>query len=353
MSTVLESAPSTSAHQKPQLFSTCPQSKDIARDDYLNQVINVARWSEAIGCKGILVYTDNGLVDNWSVAQVILEHTERIAPLIAIQPIYMHPYMVAKRIATFAHLFGRKVYLNMLAGGFKNDLLALGDDTVHDERYERVSEYTMIIKGLLSSPLPFSFEGKYYHIKNLKMTPFIAPELFPGVLISGSSEVGIKTARTIGASIIRYPKAPEEELVQHEAIAPGIRVGIIARDSAAEAWCVAYERFPENRKGQLAHQLAMKVSDSHWHKELSEQVNHLSKASPYWMGPFSNYQSFCPYLVGSYKQVADELKSYFRLGFETFIIDIPPTQEELEHIRYVFDLLAQQTLSPQVFHKEA
>ena len=31
------------------------------------------------------------------------------------------------------------------------------------------------------------------------------------------------------------------------------------------------------------------------------------RRSPYWLGPFHNYKTFCPYLVGSYERVADEL----------------------------------------------
>jgi len=42
-----------------EVFSTCLQSKDIDKRLYLQNVADVARWSEEAGCKGILVYTDN------------------------------------------------------------------------------------------------------------------------------------------------------------------------------------------------------------------------------------------------------------------------------------------------------
>src|ERR1044071_7160904 len=110
-------------------FSTCPQSAVGDRRTYLRNVIDIARWSERAGCKGILVYSDNSQVDPWSLSQVILAHTEHLCPLVAVQPVYMHPYTVAKAISTFGFLFGRRVYLNMVAGGFKNDLAALHDTT--------------------------------------------------------------------------------------------------------------------------------------------------------------------------------------------------------------------------------
>ena len=49
-----------------EVFSTCPQSSQVKQARYLQHVIEVARWSEEAGCQGILVYTDNSLVDGWS-----------------------------------------------------------------------------------------------------------------------------------------------------------------------------------------------------------------------------------------------------------------------------------------------
>src|ERR1700740_573534 len=105
-----------------EIFSTSPQSIQVSREDYVSNVIDVARWTEESGCKGILVYTDNGLVDPWLVAHLILQNTSRLCPLVAVQPAYMHPYSVAKMVTSFAHFYHRRVYLNMVAGGFTNDL---------------------------------------------------------------------------------------------------------------------------------------------------------------------------------------------------------------------------------------
>lgn len=321
------------------IYSTAPQSINLPQDAYVQQVIDVSRWSEEFGCEGILIYTDNGLVDPWLTAQVVVQNTERICPLVAVQPIYMHPYWIAKQISTIAYFHGRRLALNMLAGGFKNDLVALGDDTPHDDRYVRTTEYTQIISRLLEAREPVTFSGKYYSVSNLKLAPPLPAELFPEILISGSSDAGMAAAEAIGATAIRYPKPPEEEreVTLDGPVACGIRVGIIARTSADEAWRVAHERFPEDRKGQITHQLAMKVSDSFWHKQLaSDDTKPKTERSTYWLGPFENYKTFCPYLVGTYEQVGREIAGYYRKGYRTIILDIPPSREELEHIGKTF-----------------
>jgi alkanesulfonate monooxygenase len=312
-----------------EVFSTCPPSNEADLDGYLEQVRDVARWSEQQGCRGILVYSDNSQLDAWSVSHAILESTRSLCPLVAVQPVYMHPYTVAKMVATIARLYGRRVYLNMVAGGFKNDLVALDDTTPHDQRYERLAEYVRVIRQLLETPGPLSFAGRFYRVEKLKLTPAVPAELQPGIFVSGSSEAGLAAARTIGATAIKYPKPAQEEAAPARDGDYGIRVGIIARGGEADAWKVAHARFPEDRKGRLTRQLASKVSDSVWHKELSGRQS--SDPAPYWLLPFQNYKTMCPYLVGSYAQVGEELARYFEAGQRTVILDVPPSAEELEH----------------------
>lgn len=318
------------------LFSTCPASTSVAKDRYVQRVAEVARWSEQSGCKGILVYSDNSLLDPWLLAHIIIQNTTALCPLVAVQPVYMHPYAVAKQITSFAYLYGRRLYLNMVAGGFKNDLDALSDTTPHDKRYARLVEYTTIISRLLTSAAPLTYEGDFHSVAMLKLTPPLPEALVPGIFISGSSEAGLAAARTLGATAIKYPRAADaEERSPDDLLHLGVRVGIIARERDADAWAVAYSRFPEDRKGQLTHQLAMKVSDSSWHKQLSTVVVETER-SPYWLVPFQNYKTMCPYLVGSYDRVAQELARYIALRYRTFILDIPFDREELDHINLAF-----------------
>ncbi|HEU4680547.1 MAG TPA: LLM class flavin-dependent oxidoreductase, partial [Gemmatimonadales bacterium] len=278
------------------LYSTCPPYRGEA-EAYSRQVRDVARWSEAGGCEGILVYTDNGLLDPWLVAQLVIQSTATLSPLVAVQPIYMHPYSVAKMVGTLSLLYGRRIDLNIVAGGFKNDLIALGDGTPHGRRYARLIEYTTILRALFRGG-PVTFTGEFYAVSNLRLSPELAPELMPRILLSGSSSEGLAAARTLDALPVRYPEPPSESRAgtAEEADRFGIRVGIIARSEEQEAWAIARARFPEDRRGQVIHQLAMKVSDSAWHRQLSALAPQLTPESAYWMVPFQSYKTFCPYL---------------------------------------------------------
>jgi len=324
-----------------EVFTTCPPLGSDGGKSQLEQLIDVARWSEEHGCKGMLVFSDNSQLDAWLLSQVVIQNTRALCPLIAIQPIYMHPYTVAKTLTSIGHLYNRRFYLNMVAGGFKNDLIALNDTTPHDQRYDRLIEYTQIIQKLLEGSGPVSFAGEFYKVDKLKLAPPLAPELFPGIFVSGSSDAGVSAARAIGAVAIKYPKpASEEEIHAGDSLECGIRVGIITRPDAEEAWRIAMTRFPEDRKGQLTRQLASKVSDSVWHHQLTE-LETKRDGNPYWMVPFQNYKTMCPYLVGSYEEVAEEMSRYFSAGFRRVILDVPPGSEDLAHTFEAFNLAMQ------------
>jgi alkanesulfonate monooxygenase len=333
-----EAAMSRMQSRNIRLFSTCPPSKQYQDGgDYLRKVKEVAEWSDDAGLEGILVYTDNSLVDPWQVSQVILSSTSNLAPLVALQPVYMHPYTAAKMVTTFSYLYNRRVYLNMVAGGFRLDLTALGDATEHDDRYDRIVEYVSIMKCLFDQPGPLTFTGDYFTVRNLVLKPGIPPALVPEIFVSGTSAAGVAAARKIGATSISYPGIPSGETISRGAPV-GIRIGIIAREESREAWRIAHERYPADRKGEHTHAIVRRVSDSAWYEQLSELGEKPGeRSSPYWLTPFMNYKTFCPYLVGSYDEVRCEVSKYIREGFQTFILDVPPSWEELHHTAMVFE----------------
>jgi alkanesulfonate monooxygenase len=330
------------------LFSTCPQSKDFAAEDYLPQVRRVARWSEAAGCTGMLIYTDNSIVDPWLVAQFVLQETRQLCPLVAVQPVYMLPYTAAKMVASLGALHGRRIWLNMLAGGFRNDLIALGDETAHDDRYTRTVEYALLMRRLLESDQPVNFSGRFYNVRGLRLAPALPEDLQPGWLISGSSPAGRAAAVEMGAIAIEYPTPPDTiRDNDHVPAGRGIRVGIIARANADDAWDVAHTRFPDDRRGRLSHALAMKTSDSSWHRTLSELARERpADGNPYWLWPFEQHRTFCPYLVGDFAIVAKEIARYLALGHRSFILDIPVDADDLETASTVFRMAQEQIDAP-------
>lgn len=317
------------------IYTTSPPSTAFEGKDYLAHVAKIARWSEDAGAQGMLIYTDNSLVDPWCVAQAVLDATARLLPLIAVQPVYAPPFTIAKRISSLAHLYGRPVALNMVVGGFLKDLAALGDNTPHDERYERLFEYTNIINALLRNEV-VTMEGRYFSLAGARLSPSMPQALLPKIFVSGSSKAGADVSASLEAIAVNYPPSPDD---MGEPVATGsfARVGIIARDTAEEAWAVAHERFPPDRRGEMMHTMATAGSDSVWHKTLADIAEKPTpQTSPYWLHPLKTYKTFCPYLVGSHDQIGALLARYRQSGFGGFILDVPQSEEDLQFTTEAF-----------------
>jgi len=328
---------------KANLFTTLPESLKSDRVQFIRELKRIAVQSEKYGYMGTLINSDNRLADPWVVTSLILDETTHLLPMVALQPVYMHPYSVAKKVSSIAFIHNRKIALNLVAGGYLNDLKALGGSVDHHRRYDRLVEYTEIIQKLLTSSEVVTYEGEFYQIKNLKLNPEIPADLLPDYYLSGSCDAAKEASACLGVQLIQYPE-PVEELTKSSAngnvLVEGIRIGVLARHNHDKAWKEAHERFPATRKGETSQQVAQKTSDAEWYKKLSSQNGNGKphETEPvYWLAPFEHYLTICPYLVGSYDEVAKAISKYLDAGCKTCIIDTPVSDIELHSTMQVFN----------------
>ncbi|MDR7275599.1 LLM class flavin-dependent oxidoreductase [Catenuloplanes atrovinosus] len=318
------------------VYTTCPASTVDSPKQYLTRLRDVSRWTEAAGCRGFLVYADNSLTDVWLTAQTVIERTDTLVPMVAVQPVYTHPYAVAKAVASLAWLHERQVDLNLITGGFAKHLAELGDPLRedHDGRYRRLREFALIIRDLLSTQSPTIFHGDHYRVDKATFHPPLPPALAPRLFVSGNSPASREVTDSLDATRLTYPAHPDDvgNAWRESAHAVGIRIGIIARETSAEAWKTAVSRFPADPAGRRMHRLAQRLSDSKWHAALSDDARSTEpSADTYWLHPFRTYKTFCPYLVGSYAEVTRLVAAYRDMGAETIILDVPDTEDDLHH----------------------
>lgn len=263
--------------------------------------------------------------------------------MVAVQPVLRHPFDVARAISSFSFQYGRQVDLNPVTGGFAGHLHELGDALDHDRRYLRLIEYGQIIDKLLAGGLPVTHHGEFYTLNRVKLTNPLPTELTSRTYVSGSSEACVAAQRMLGATRLSYPR-----FIGDYAATPGspcvlrgngIRLGIIARESGDDAWRVAHERFPIDHLGEQLHNLAAGQVGSRWHQSLSADAQRCAAPRDgYWLYPSRMYQTFCPYLVGGYQEVAQLPSRYLHLGVTALILDVPRQEDDLHHAGMVLRL---------------
>jgi alkanesulfonate monooxygenase len=313
---------------KLRIFPAIPRNPNPAK--YVDELMRIARFSDVNGFAGILLFTGNDIfVEPWSMAQHILAHTSKSSPLIAVNPIYMHPFTVAKFVSSFALLYQRKVYLNMVTGTAMSDLRSLGDQYSHEDRYSRLGEFIYVVRELLAGTRPFSFRGKFYATNNLQLRPRLPAALMPEFLIAGQSDDAHRVWREMGCLMMHMLTPNLEEGLN----APGVNFGIFARRTREQARREAKLFFQDSVENRELLKYTMENTDSVWKRRLNEagQTGELHK-NGYWLLPFLTYQADCPYLVGSYADIGANLRRFAEKNVGTIILDVVADEQELQHV---------------------
>jgi alkanesulfonate monooxygenase len=236
---------------------------------------------------------------------------------------------VAKFVSSFALLYRRKVYLNMVTGTAIADLRSLGDQLPHNDRYSRLDEFIHIVQQLLSSARPVTFRGQFYTTNNLQLRPRLPSGLMPEFLIAGQSDDAHRVAGQRGCLLMQMlPPNLEEGIV-----ARGLNFGIFARQDHDEARREARLFFQDSFERRQLLEYSMDNTDSVWKRKLNEagQKSELHD-NGYWLLPFLTFQADCPYLVGSYAEIGEKLRRFADLNVGTIILDVVANEKELNHV---------------------
>jgi alkanesulfonate monooxygenase len=313
---------------KLRIFPAIPRNPKPA--SYVEELMRIASFCDFNGFAGILLFTGNDVfIEPWSMAQHILAHTSKSSPLIAVNPAYMHPFTVAKLVSSFALLYERKVYLNMVTGTAVSDLRSLGEQYSHEDRYERLGEFICVVRELLAATRPLSFKGKFYATNNLQLRPRLPAALMPEFLIAGQSDAAHRVSRQMGCIMMQMLPPNLEEGIA----AAGVNFGIFTRPTRGQARREAKLLFRDSLENRELLKYTMENTDSVWKRRLNEagQTGELHE-NGYWLLPFLTYQADCPYLVGSYADIGARLRRFAEKNVGTIILDVVAEEKELQHV---------------------
>jgi alkanesulfonate monooxygenase len=320
------------------VFSISPRTTDEVT--YWNDVKDIVSLSERFDCSGVLCFAGNDtMIEPWLVAHYVCTASRHLRPLVALNPLYMHPFTAAKMVSSFALMHRRRTHLNLIIGTSTVDHETFCDTLTHDERYERLTEYASLVKRLLFDVHPVSHQGRFYALKKAMIRPRPDNALLPSFYVAGHSEAAKRTINTIGAITLTM-MAPELEAGL--AGTPGrtaVYLGIISRPRQEEAWAVANARYAPHREGEQMLDFSMRYTEAQWKIRLKQALASNLRAKPgYWLEPFRSFRADCPYFVGSYQEVATMIVGHVNAGTTSFVLDMWPTEEDFFHVHESFKL---------------
>ncbi|HZO05181.1 MAG TPA: LLM class flavin-dependent oxidoreductase, partial [Solirubrobacterales bacterium] len=312
------------------------------RDSSIPYLSRIATAAEDLGFEAALTPTGGWCDDAWVVTAMLSETSERLKFLIAFRPGMVAPPLAAQMAATFQWHSGGRLLLNVVTGGDSEEQRAYGDFLGKDERYRRTGEFLEIVRRLWAGET-VDFAGEHLQVEGaaLHRVPDPAPQIYFGGSSPAAGEVAAEHV-DVYLTWGEPPEAVAEKVAWIQALAAergrrvrfGIRLHVIARDSAAEAWAEA-ERLLSTLDAETIARVQDKLqrSESVGQKRMLDlhggSAADLEVAPNLWAGVGLGRGGAGTALVGSHEEIADRIEEYANVGIEEFVLSGYPHLEEL------------------------
>jgi len=306
---------------------------------YLGQV---ARAAEDNGFAAALTPTGAWCEDAWVTTAMLSQVSERLKFLVAFRPGVVSPYLAAQMAGTFQELSGGRLLLNVVTGGESHEQRMYGDFEDKDARYERCGEFLEIVRRLWTGET-VDFSGKHLRVEGARLQQL--PDPVPEIYFGGSSPAAGAVAAEHADVYLTWGEPPEavaakiawiRELAastgRQRPIRFGLRVHVINRDSAAEAWAEADRLLAGIDEAAIARvQAGLRRSESEGQRRMlalnGGTKRDLEIHPNLWAGVGLVRGGAGTALVGSHTEVADLIEQYHRVGVEEFVLSAYPHLE--------------------------
>ncbi|MEU7618873.1 LLM class flavin-dependent oxidoreductase [Micromonospora rifamycinica] len=305
---------------------------------YLGQI---ARTAEQLGFVGALTPTGAWCEDAWLTTAMLSEVTERLKFLVAFRPGLLSPTLAAQMAATFQRLSGGRLLLNVVTGGEAVEQRSYGDFLDKDARYARTDEFLHIVRALWRGET-VDHAGAHLRVEGARLAQL--PDPVPPVYFGGSSAAAGPVAARHSDVYLTWGEPPAqvaEKLDRIRAVAAGagrelrfgIRLHVIARDTAEQAWAQAGRLLDGIGAADVrAAQEGLRRSESEGQRRMlalhGGSRDALEVAPNLWAGFGLVRGGAGTALVGSHTEVADRIAEYHALGIDEFILSGHPHLEE-------------------------
>ena len=174
---------------------------------------------------------------------MLTQVTERLKFLVAFRPGQLSPTLSAQMASTFQRLSGERLLLNVVTGGESAEQRAYGDFLGKDERYERTGEFLDIVASLWRGETVTRTASTPGRGREARQAPRPRTGHLLRRLLASGRPVAAKYA-DVYLTWGEPPAAVDAKLSWIEGLAAaenrtigfGIRLHVIARDTADEAW---------------------------------------------------------------------------------------------------------------------
>jgi alkanesulfonate monooxygenase len=316
----------------------------VQRPPDLDYLAQIARAADQLGYTAVLTPTGTWCEDAWLTTAALLAHTRRLKFLVAFRPGFLSPTLAAQMAATYQRHSGGRLLLNVVTGGDTEEQRRFGDWLDHDQRYSRTDEFLEIVRGAWTGQ-PYDFTGQHYRVAGAVVAR--PPDPVPAVFFGGASPAAEWVAARQADVYLAWGETPPqltERLDRMRKLAAaegrdlryGVRLHVISRDTAEEAWAVAGQLLAALDPADIAaahdrYAGADSVGQQRMAALHGGRTDRLEIYPNLWAGYGLVRAGAGTALVGSHAEVADRIAEYHSIGLDHFILSGQPHLEEAYH----------------------
>jgi alkanesulfonate monooxygenase len=314
-----------------------------ARDVSLRYLAQIAQAADDLGYYGVLLPTGRSCEDSWIVASALAPLTKRLRFLVAVRPGLQSPGVAARMTATLDRISDGRLLINIVTGGDPVENKGDGIFLDHDERYAVTDEFLTIYARLLAGE-DVTFEGRHLRVEGGRLIYPPVQQPAPPLFFGGSSPAGQEVAARHVQKYLTWGEPPAQVADKiaamraqaakaGRALTFGIRLHVIVRETAAEAWAAAERLIEHVDEATIADaQKAFARMDSVGQQRMSElhhgKRDRLEISPNLWAGVGLVRGGAGTALVGDPDTVAERMREYMAAGIDTFILSGYPHLEE-------------------------
>ena len=298
-----------------------------------DHIDSVVAAGEHGGFDGLLIPFDPEGDESWIVATVAGRATRWARTILELAVSGTTPVYAAKLSATLQRVSGGRLDWKLVVDLDTPTAAALGDHVGREERYARADEFLTVARAVWNEH-DYDFDGDYYTVDRGGFDAPLNIDPFPRVFLSGNSPDALGLAarhadvhllgtsgpvtgqssdqvlddRTLDTLVAELERLARE--VGRPAPRLGLTLPVVAREDGDEAWARVARLLGERQAGHAGDLEGLRTGPARWtgfdRLGFAERVG----------------------LVGSYDQVAAELRRYVERGIEVFVLDGYPHVEE-------------------------
>lgn len=269
-------------------------------------------------------------LDAWSTAAALAAVTSKQELMVAVRPTFHNPALLAKAAANIDHISNGRVSLNLVSSWWKDEAEKYGVHfEQHDDRYARSAEWLEVLDNVWKKD-HYSFQGKYYQVKDNVLQPKPVTKPRPPIYAGGESEAAKDLIASTCDGYVMHGDSPERiaariadlsERREKKGLPPmqfGVAAYSIVRDTEEDVK-KELERITNVQEGSAGYKNYQQwLSGTQLEQQVSLQDYSVSN------------RGLRTGLTGTPAQVQDRIGEFENVGVDFFLLQCSPQLEEME-----------------------